>query len=237
MKQIGAVCMAASKQLLWKLVLIASAMSAAQAALFSGLQMEGRIHFGDRLQYAHIPKLFALAVILMALFIILQGGQFGGGKNSDTLRRLPISEWSITLLWALVYLICFVVLWAVQLTMIFVLWHMYCGAEVVSAPELELFVEFYAEPFLHTLLPLAEITRWLRMVLWLPAVSFSLSAFGFCHRRGKFRVEAMILLSVGLGFMGTGMGSAALDLAIMILSVVLIGSSAYGMWRISNEED
>jgi len=229
--------MAASRQLIWKLLLIVILMTAAELALFSGVNTGYEVNFGDELQLAHLPKLFALAVAVMALFIVLQGGQFGAGKTGYTLRRLPMGEWSITILWALIYLASFVVIWAVQLTLVFVCWRLYCGVNAMPAPDLELFVEFYAEPFLHSLLPLADVTRWLRMIFWLPSLSFSLAAFGFCHRRGKFRLEPLVLLAVGLGMMSSQMGSTGVDVALMILSVVLAGSSAYGMWRIAYEED
>jgi len=236
MKRIGSACMAAARPLWWKLLLTVAGLGAAEWVLFARVN-DSMQCFGDLLQLAHFPKLFALSFGVMALFIILQNSAFRNEKSGYTLRRLPIGEWTVTLLWAVIYFFCFVILWAAQLALIYGFWRMYCSAHTVLSPGLELFVEFYAEPFLHSLLPLADVTRWLRMLFWLPALSFGLAAFGFCHRRGKFRVEPLVLLVAGQGFWGTEMASIGVDIALMLLSAALAGSSAYGMWRISYEED
>lgn len=233
MKRISAVWMAAARVVVWKLLLIVILMAGAETVLFRRTYQGG---FGHFLEESRLWTVFFLAMAALCVVLCLQGCQFSG-KPVYTLQRLPLSEKTVTRLWAAVHVGCLTVLWACQLGIVWGLWMCYNRFGPSSGQNLELFVHFYGNSFLHGLLPLADMTRHVRNVLWVLVLGFETAAFGYFQRRGRFRVEVCFLLAVGSGFFCTGMGETAADVWLSLLSLGLAALTCYSVWGESHEKD
>ena len=241
-RQITSTWMAASRVLLGKLLLILAAMAAVQMGLFAVLlaQVQNQqgsvaVPFENLLLEAGIGKVFYAALAATAVACTLQGCRFSG-KNLYTLQRLPLGEVRTTILWAMVHLACYVILWAGQLAVVFGLWQLF-GRELGSGnPGLELFVAFYNSNFLHTLVPLAEVSRWIAMVFYGLTLAWSSACFGFFQRRGRIRAELPLLLGNPL-FLSSSLSSTGSDLSCIAFYIVLWCTQCMGIWGVTHDEE
>lgn len=233
MKRVSAVWMAAVRTVIWKLLLIIILMAGAETVLFWRTFQGGFAYF---LEESRLWTVFFLALAALCAVLCLQGCQFSG-KTVYTLQRLPLSEEAVTLLWAAVHVGCLVILWAFQLAVVWGLWLLYNRFGPSSGQTLELFVNVYGNDFLHGLLPLADVSRHVRNILWVLVLGFETAAFGYFQRRGRFRGEVVFLLAVGIGFFRTGMGETKADVWLSLLSLGLAALTCYSVWEESHEKD
>jgi len=241
MKTVVAVWMAAARQIVWKLLLIAAAMAAVEIGLF--YRVAGRMAaavrvdstvvygFGAWMDRAWGYEVFVAAFALLTVVLMLQGCDYHGGKLRYTLQRLPLHESTITLLWAALHIACYVILWAVQLAVVFVCWQLYTqNVYGGSAQLLELFIECYLDGFLHGLLPLEHIVVWLRQSLWLLCMGAGTAWYGMQQRRGKYAIGTTFALLVGLWTFGGDVRTAN-DMA-GLMAVLFGAMSVYYIGRI-----
>lgn len=234
MKHVCAVWMTAAKTVVWKLLLIVILMAGAETGLFwRALQAGAPEYRGGFAYFAEESRLwvvFFLALAALCAVLCLQGCQLSG-KTVYTLRRLPLPEETVTLLWAAVHVGCLTVLWACQAALVGGFWLLYNRFGPSSGENLELFVNVYGNSFLHGLLPLGDVSRHLRNLLWVLGLGFQTAAFGYFQRRGRFRAECICLLAVGIGFFCSGMGASGTDAGISLLSLGLAAVTVYSAWE------
>ena len=240
MKRISTVWMAAAKNLWWKLLLIIVVLSAAEIGLYhwsvGEIQKMYNAFVVDSLpnivEKAKLKLVFFAALAAVTACCCLQGSRFSG-KNY-TLQRLPMAEWKITALWAVTHLACFVILWAAQVVLISALWSMYAARFHPAAPGLDLLVSFYNNGFLHAMLPLADVTRWIYLVTYWLCMAFLTATFGFFQRRGRYRISLLIMLACYFTLIKE-IGSFASNLIFTILCLIVAAVDAFAMWEVYHE--
>jgi len=244
MKRTSSVWMAAARNLWWKLLLIVVILSAAEIGLYHWSvqncwnQYGGGsfvvVSFPTLVNESRLSLVFFAAIIALTACCCLQGCRFSG-KNLYTLRRLPIAEWQITLHWALVHLACFVILWTVQVLLIFVLWRFYGAQFAPAAPGLDLLVSIYAAPLFHAMLPLADGIRWVYLVTYWLCMAFLTATFGFFQRRGRYRISPLIMLGCYFPLIKE-IGSFASSLIFTIFCLILAAVEAAALWEVHHEK-
>lgn len=249
MKRIISIWMTAARTLLWKLLLIAVLMTGIETALFwrtlnSELPVQSifspyREGFSSLVEGSHLLWIFGLALVAACAALCFQGSQLSGGQMRYTLQRLPLREETVTLLWAVFHAGYLVILWACQLAVVFGLWMLYLHHSQPAGGELELFISFYYSGVLHGLLPLADLSRHISNLFWVVSLAFHTAAFGYFQRRGRFRVEILILLAVGLAFFDSDINIREpwINLGLSLLWLALIGFTIYRMKEARNETD
>ena len=239
MKRILSTWMAAAKTILWKLLLILLLLAGTELLMlrhgmdwYRQMLADGYldITFSNLLDQSRLAYVYFAALVAVTAVCCLQGAQFSG-KKVYTLQRLPLGEFPTTLLWALVHLSAYMILWAVQLAMIFVLWRVYVTEFGSGNPGLELFVAFYQNGFLHGLLPLADVARWIMVGFYYVTLAYSSACFGFFHRRGKVRLWVCVLL-VLYGFLVGSDGSDVGNFLICVSCVLLAVSQTGSIWGV-----
>lgn len=238
MKRTSSVWMAAAKNLWWKLLLVLLVLAAAEIGLchwsIRDFQIEYESRYSDSFyavaDRSKLQLVFFAALAVLTACCCLQGCRFNG-KNLYTLQRLPLSEWQITLHWALVHLACFVILWAVQVFLIFVLWRLYAAEFSPAAPDLELLVSIYRSNFFHGMLPLADMIRWVYLLTYWLCMGWLTASFGFFQRRGRFRIGLLVML--GCYFTLTvEMGNFGSNMIFTILCLIVAAIDVFGMWEV-----
>lgn len=240
MKQICAVWMAALRPLIGKLAGLLFLLAAAETALVQWVlrtspQTVGS--FCDMLQFAHVAWVFLAALALLCAALCLQGCQLSGGKMGYTLGRLPLRETAVTGLWALAHMGCIVILWAWQLALVCLFWRWYGRALPEGmAPNLLLAVSFYNSGFLHSLLPLADVLRHVRNVLWVLSMGAATASFGFFQRRDRGRGEALFLMILGMWNFRMGI-NGGMDFSFAVIGVIVLVCMVRRMWEVRWDED
>lgn len=243
MKRIFSVWMAAARNLWWKLLLILLILSAAEIGLYQYTVtcywdpdkslMYVPQSFSSIVEGAKLSLVFFAALLALTACCCLQGSRFSG-KNIYTLQRLPLPEWQITLHWALVHLACFVILWAVQVVLIFVLWRFYAAECSPASPGLDLLVSIYTTPLFHGMLPLADSTRWVYLITYWFCMAFLTATFAFFQRRGRYRISLLIMLACYFTLIKE-IGSLASNLIFTILCLVLALVDTFALWGVYHE--
>ncbi len=146
------------------------------------------------LEKCFIPLFFAAAVIGESVILCLPGCEFGT-KTSYTIKRLQVSERACFFWQALCSLLLYLLVYAVQLAVIFGLSQYYINhvPEGVVGNQ-SVFLMFYRSEFLHSLLPLADIRIWIRNGFLLLAFAFAAAGFSYQQRRKKKPMALYLLL-------------------------------------------
>ena len=243
MKRISSVWMAAARNLWWKLLLIMVVLSAAEIGLYQYTVtwywdpdkslMYVPQSFSSIAEGAKLSLVFFAALLALTACCCLQGSRFSG-KNLYTLQRLPLSEWQITLHWALVHLACFIILWAVQVVLIFVLWGFYAAEFSPASPGLDLLVSIYTTDLFHTVLPLADTSRFVYLITYWLCMAFLTATFGFFQRRGRYRISLLIMLACYFVLIKE-IGSFASNILFTMFCLILAAVDAFALWGVYHE--
>ena len=180
----------------YKVLAIIGVMVVAQAVCFSMSMMSpsgyGIESYIDQSQYSLI---FKIAYILITIAIIFPGMNIGS-VQSYTLQRLRIKEKRIYWIQALYNLLAYVLLWGAQLVMILISIVVYLknlpNEAVVSNQTM--FLAFYRNDFMHSILPLEDGPGWWVLVLIGVSSAFVTAEVTKLQRERKFGFELLILL-------------------------------------------
>lgn len=173
--------------------------------------------------------------IMGAVFLIMSAqlssiGCEYGSKQSYTLRRLSVSEGAIFGWQALFNALMYFLLWGVQLGLALIM--CYYGVEKIgsSASNQAVFLAFYRNDFLHSLLPLAEWSRYLRNIVLIIALGLASALFAYNQRRKKLGLAMIFMLPLtALPFAGST-GNLETDVVQILASVCVIMWSIYKVY-------
>lgn len=209
---------------IYKVLLIIAGMVIAQAVCFymsmispSGLSLEAYI---DQSQYRLI---FKIAYVLITLVIVFPGMNIGS-IQSYTLQRLRIKEKRIFWLQALYNIFAYVLLWGVQLMVIL-------GSSLIyqnNLPEAgtwsnqSLFLAFYRNEFMHSILPLEDAPGWWVLTFVIIGTGLVVAEFTKQQRCGKFAFELLLMIVAVLISFPRALGYEFSFFAIAICIVFVI---------------
>ncbi len=165
-----------AKNTIYKLFAVWTVMAAAQLADFylvlkkgtsSFALIEGIIpySFEDGLEEAHTGLIFGTALILTAVVLIWSVSEKNKVKSKRSLWRLSVERKQITFLRAGYHILCFVALFAVQISLVVVMYEMSCSMLGITEETQLLFLAFYRNSFLHNILPLSDWYRSFRLII------------------------------------------------------------------------
>lgn len=232
----------AARQTVGKVLTLLAAMAAAETALFAWAMSRGltRAIMDDEICPAPVEDLFdfgkigwayRIALALLFTLLLLSGTELRGGKKSYTLQRLRISE-EAAVLWEGGYnTLCFLLLWAVQaaLALGFCLW--YAGTlDPAYVSGQSAFLAFYRSGFLHGLLPLADLSRWVRAFACFLALGLTTAMFGYYQRNGSKGVAAFVVLVLTLGAYATSPGETGVDAVFTLVALCPVAWESFVLW-------
>ena len=237
MRRVLAVAMVAVRQMIWKLLLILAGVVSVELILFYRLAVNDMMEneFGRYLDIAFFPNVYWVAVLLIFVFQVLQGMD-SHGKLTYTLRRLPMGEQAVTTIWALVHMMTYWILWAVQLAVVLICWRSYSVHCEIGPRALELFTQFYRDPFLHGLLPLENYGRSIVNILFVVTLGVSAAFSGFCDRNRKKNVLPVISFSLLINRMSSDYRDDVINVFLIVICLVVTGLMIIGIWRCDYEK-
>ena len=178
---------------------------------------------------------FRVALVLITIVICLPGCEFKS-KTGYTMRRLTISERATFFHQAAYNLLVYIMLFAVQLTLVFALSQYYLSAvpeECISNQTM--FLAFYRNDFLHSLLPLEDIGLWIRNGLLIITFALATAEYPYRQRRHKFSSTALALVVYTIVWFDQDIGQLGHVIITAIIALMLIGTTVYILTKIDEE--
>ena len=222
MRQQISILMLAARATFWKILGVLALMGVVEGALFH-LRLPRSVSLESAFRFT--PLVFRCAFIIIFLLLI----QWDSTANTRyTIRRLAVSERTFTLWNALYGVLVFLILWGAQLGLTLLL----CKYDLLSTdPALvnqhPLFLTFYRSDFLHSLLPLAEVSRWVCQFSFVLALGVC-SACGPCLSRRNYKSFASLSPYIlFLSLSDRPVGEVALD---AVLTLALLAITVYVLW-------
>lgn len=198
MKKYLSVLLLLAQHTLYPILGVLLGMVGVETVLFYFMLRKGPVNLEQAFSQSGIVFVFGTAYLIILVLLYLTGCEFGG-KQSYTLRRLSVCERSVFLWQGAYNSICLLLLWAVQVAMALALCNVYLSMTTSAFTSGQtVFLAFYRSPFLHSLLPLADVSRYVRNLCSILALGFTGAGLSFRQRRGKKGFAAILVAIVTL---------------------------------------
>ena len=140
---------------------------------------------------------FKIKYTLITVFLILPGMNIGS-VQSYTLKRLRIKEKWIYWLQATYNFLAFVLLWGVQLMVILGMIIIFANnsPEGVIITNQTMFLAFYRDQFMHSILPLEDAINWLVLISVGAVTALAAAEFTKLQRVGKKALELCVMVAI-----------------------------------------
>lgn len=167
-------------------------------------------------------------VIAAALLVVLLSRMKG---SSYTMRRLRISERASFLWHSLSCLLCYVLLWMAEvLTITLLCRYFLMRPAAADASEQALFLAFYRSDFLHSILPLEEISRWVWLLFAWVTLALATAGANVQMRYGRKPSTLIPIALLFLWHFKHPLGSLGLDVLLTLLNLSCAFYCVWDVW-------
>jgi len=213
------------------------AMCGAEALLFMPKLASAvyTVSLDSLISKSFIMPIFAVAAVLV-LLTVSNAGCDKHGKCEYTLYRLQVSRREIFLVNAVYNAFCFVILAAVQVIMLYIFSSLYQQTVEGVSPQ-SVFLIFWQNRFAHTLLPLDEISRYIRNGFMIIALGLTSAVYPIRRRLGKFYTTHHATAAYVAVYFNADLGNLATDVIAIVISLIAIGDALYKGLVIPKEEN
>lgn len=204
MKKELSVLMLAVRSSFYKILTVLIFMVVFQLSFFYlGVQkyrLQGVFSMEEMVEVSYIEPIFFIAFLLICAILVWSKNQ-KGSQSEYTLKRLLIHRERVFFLWSGYHICCFLVLFSWQIFAIIGMgkWYLNWIEESYISSQ-SLFLAFWRNDFLHSLLPLAEVSRWIRNGLLVTALGLAMAFIGNEGYRNQGLALVCCVLLVILGF-------------------------------------
>lgn len=202
------------------------------AGIQTGLFLWELQHSATALETVIQPDSFKGVFISGIIFLVAFLYRMNGGGY--TLRRLRITERTVFLWHVLSCFFCFVILWMAEIVVLTALCRYYLAQEIASGLSNQaLFLAFYRNAFLHSILPLESVSRWFYLFFSFASLAFVTAGAVVRKRYGRnirnnaplsVTIVAMVFYFVRL------LGSLASDVLLCLFHLAVILYSLWDVW-------
>ena len=245
MKRHLSVFMLAARSSLYKIAAVMLIMTALESGVLyyhflkirSGEEFYNVAGIGGIFERYHLPLVFGITFLVIYLSLALTGCEFSGSKLRYTIRRLAVREEFLTAWWAVYNMMCLTVLWALQtaIALVFAYFYTRYAPDGYANPQ-TIFLSFYMDDFLHSLLPLAETSRYIRNIALIIALGVSASVFSFKLRRDGKDYATIALAAITVVFFKSSLSAFGTDMCLILISIAAIANAAVKVWRECRDE-
>ena len=241
MRKHSSVCMLLLRGVIWKELGILAGMAAVEGFLFYRVFQRARVAGSMSLELlveqSNITWIFALASLLLTVFLCRNNCNYGS-RQGYTLWRLSITEKQVFLWQWACAAACYLLLWAVQVLTAVLLGICYMKyADPAITGSQTLFLAFYRNDFLHSLLPLEFIGGWIGNFCLAAGLGIAAAHFSYRQRRGKQGLEIIALYCTGLVFFLHALGNFVYVMFTILLSLIVIAAVLFRVLGGEADED
>lgn len=232
MKKYLSVLMIASRSTLYKIIGLLLLMATAEIVLFYQVSHANELYTLDALiDRSHMPLISGIAFLALCYILSLVGYETSGSKIRYSIQRLSIREEAIATLWAVYNMGCFIIFWAIQLLIALFLCHQYTTImDPLYWHNQTTFLTFYQNPFLHSLLPLEEGSRWVRNGVLIFALGITSASFSLNQRRGKRSVSIVVMAILTFVSFSQDLGDFSTDMLLILATLPVAFYAFYKIW-------
>ena len=241
MKKHLSVFMLMAQSSIYKVISVLILMIVTETGLFYMRMKQGMIGDSFNLEMAvdesRILWILGIAFVLITIFLCQIGCGFSS-KTGYTLQRLSISE-RMVFVWQSIYnMMCYSLLWFVQILVVFGV----CSLYVTMAPEGDvtnqtIFLAFYRNDFLHSLLPMEDAGFWFKNVLIVLSMGICSAHYPMAQRRGKKIQEVMFLTSCVVVFFVGELGEYLTPVIVICCCLLCVLYAVFQVFSKDEEEN
>lgn len=186
-------------------------------------------------------KMLILGLPLAVIRMTNVTTSFGSGRANKefyTLKRLQVSERRIWFWQAVHNTGCFFLMLSAEILLfVFLIRYYLANSTYQPVSEQTLFLAFYRNRYLHSLLPMQNLWRWGRNLILIISFGITSAAEPVANRRGvsAFVVYPLMLLAI-LTF-ATDMGAWGIDLMVILVASLLAAYAVYYVWKGEEKHD
>lgn len=234
MKRHLSIWMLMARGTIYKVLGLFLALAAADGALFALTLRQGAsvLDLDQALAESHLSIVFGVCLVLLMAVLSLSGCEFSA-KQGYTLRRLRVSQREIFLWQTAHNAVCCFLLLAVQTGIVLALCRVYAARYPEMVNGQTVFLAFYRVPFLHSLLPLADVWRHVRNAVLCAALGVCAAAFPVQQRQGKRGFAVVILSILTAAFFCQSMAGG--DFGMIGAAVVVSAVAVFNMAEVFHE--
>ncbi len=239
MKRYGSIWMLAAQNTLWKLLLIWALTFLAELGLI--VLAMGRLDYWDGLEYlvseSHAALAAGAGLLATCGVLALNGCDGASSRSRYTLRRLRVDERTLTLCWGGHNALCLLVFWGAQAAWALFLCR-FAMAHAVQTPfnDMSLFLAFFRNGFLHSLLPLQEYSRAIRNGIFLLCLGLTAACFSYQQRHGRRGFAILPLSVLTVVSFSQGFAMAETDIALSAVALFTAAGAVWNVWRYYEDE-
>jgi hypothetical protein len=236
MKQHLSVLMLAARSTIYKVLGLFVVLAITQGTLFYfTLQktLSGEpVGLEQLISQSRISIVGGVCFVLLCAQLSLTGCELGGSKVRYTLQRLSVREEAAVCWWAGYNAVCFLLFWVVQLVIALLLCKLYVThIDPAYVSGQTIFLAFYRNRFLHSLLPLAETSRYVRNGIFILCLGISAACFSFRQRRGEKGIAMVVLTIIVAVNFSKPVGSFESDLPLVSIALSMAAGAVAGIFR------
>lgn len=242
MRQHLSVLMLAARSTIYKVLGLFAFTAMTEGALFYfALQKtlgDDPLGLEQLINESHIALVAGISFLLLCALLSLTGSESGGSKLRYTLQRLSVAEKTLVFWWSVYNSACFFLFWALHVVIALLLSRLYLAqmdAAYVSGQTILL--GFYRNNFLHSLLPLAASSRYIRNAIFVLSLGINAAYFSYRQRRGKKGFAIVVLAMLVVVYFSETMGNFDSDLLLSLLALGFAAFAVLGIWKESGYGD
>ncbi len=180
--------------------------------------------------FTTVSGTFGAAFLFICIVLCLPGCGYGS-VCGYTMRRLNISERAVFVMQALYNAMVFVILWAAEVLICLLLCHIYVtSADPSLVSHQTVGLAFYRNNFLHSLLPMADITVWIRNSIMLAVLALAAASFPYKQRRGKFAADIVSYALLTVIFFTRSVGDGFNSFVTVFFGLCIAAEVIYYVW-------
>ena len=160
-----------------------------------------------------------------------------GSKLDYTIRRLRIGSRSLCFCQSVFNIACFLMFWAVEICVALLLCRVWVNTMGVESHQV-VYLAFYRSELLHSLLPLDDVSRWVRNFLCFTGLGFSVACAPIFQRSGRQYLGVLVLPIVLTFLFPAGIADLVNDGLLGLAAVVVPVAMSVTIWEeiIENED-
>ena len=223
----------------WKVLLILLASAALQGVLF-WLGMPDPTE--NSLEVVLVPMESRLWWVILLTFAVVVGLLLsastvrGKGRTDYLLDRLAIPPKEVILCQGICNSLAVLLFWAAEALILLGLCWLYGVMGGFLGPQ-TIFLATWQNDLLHSFLPMEEVSRWARNLLWSLGVGFAAAAGSAQLRRKGQAIGIFCLIGCSGAIFRCPMGNLALDVFYSLLALGFAAVTLYNAAQIGKEED
>lgn len=159
-----------------------------------------------------------LAAYWLVTKVLSSSGTNTGSMQAYTLQRLRIPEKKLYLLQCIYNMFIYTLLWMTQLLLLFVATDIYMNYKTgVIITNQTVFLAFYRNAFMHSILPLEDIFGWSTLVFYIVMTGFLAANYARGQRNGKVIWALIVFIALAVVCFKRGLGVEPFFPLMMVL--------------------